>query len=119
MIKGCIILFKVFELSKVPETTEFGGVVKIIKSVSNPFQIVFGTFSLDVGESLVDDIHETDEVFYIVRGELTIKASKDDKSPSVAKEGQVVYIPKKTLHISQNRGLKTVEVFWCNGDWNE
>lgn len=114
----CIILFKVFELSKVPETTEFGGVVKIIKNVSHSSQIIFGTFNLNPGESLVDDIHETDEVFYIVRGELTIKASKDDKSPSVAKEGQVVYIPKKTLHISQNQGLETVEVFWCNGDCN-
>ena len=83
-----IILFKVFELSKVPETTEFGGVVKIIKKVSHSSQIIFGTFSLNPGESLVDDIHETDEVFYIVRGELTIKAYKDDENPSVAKEGK-------------------------------
>jgi len=113
-----IILFKVFDISKVAETKEFGGVVKIIKNVSNSSQIIFGTFNLNPGESLVDDIHKTDEVFYIVRGELTIKAYKDDENPSVAKEGQVVYIPKKTLHISQNQGLENVEVFCCTVDCN-
>jgi len=103
---------KVLFPGKVEGTADYGGNVKIMVSKSTGSQLNSGIFSLKPGERLVDDIHESDEVFYIVRGTLTVDSPGLDGIN--AREGEIVLIPAGQLHISSNKGDSEVEVFWCN-----
>ena len=93
-------------------TTEYGGNVKIIVSKAIGSQLNSGIFSLAPGEALVKDVHENDEVFYIIDGTLTI--DNPEQQTVTANAGEMVLIPKEEVHFSKNLGDKTVKIFWCH-----
>ena len=103
---------KKFIPNNVEGTTEYGGVVKIIISKDLGSQLNSGIFSLNSGQALVEDLHENDEVFYIIDGILTIE-SPGEETITVSK-GEMVLISAGQVHYSKNVNDKTVEIFWCN-----
>ena len=103
---------QVFKPDTIKGTTEYGGIVKIMVTRNMGSQIHSGVFSLEKGEGLVKDIHEKNEVFYVIEGSLTVESP--DCDTVVAKAGKMIYIPKRTIHFSKKLKENTVKVFWCN-----
>jgi mannose-6-phosphate isomerase-like protein (cupin superfamily) len=103
---------KVFEPEDFNGTKEYGGIVKFILSKENCPDLSAGFTILEPGEILTsEEIHEIqDEVFYIVRGTLTIFSS--GKEYLTAKQGQIVLIPKKFPHHSKNLGDVQLVFLW-------
>jgi quercetin dioxygenase-like cupin family protein len=96
-------------------THEYGGTVKIIVDGSKGSNLASGVFSLEPGEDLVPDIHDSDEVFFILEGTLTLR-DQDGEEDHQAKAGEMVLIPKGQVHLSSNQGQETVMVFWAHAD---
>ena len=93
-------------------TTEYGGNVKIMVSKAIGSQLNSGIFSLAPSEALVKDLHQNDEVFYIIDGTLTIDSPGQDTV--TAKAGEMVLISKEEVHFSKNIGDQEAKIFWCN-----
>lgn len=104
--------FKKYDPEKRKGTEAYGGTVKIMISKESGSQLNSGVFILKSGEALVKDVHEFDEVFYIIEGALTVRAENTDKVE--ASKGKILLIPAGEVHYSKNLGKKDVEVFWCN-----
>lgn len=92
-------------------TTEYGGLVKMLVS-TEASNLRAGTFRLKPGEALVPDVHDSDEVFYVMEGELHLRA-RDGDEEYLLRRGQVALIPRQVVHLSSNRSDQDVEVFWC------
>lgn len=94
--------------------TDYGGLVKTIVSKDKEMgsNLNAGVFSLAAGESLVPDIHPSDEVFYIISGEVTISDHQGQQRIR-ARAGQIVRIPKSTVHVSTNEGRDDAHIFWA------
>lgn len=103
---------KKFNFDDYKGTKEYGGLVKIIVTKDNGSQLNSGIFILEPGEELVKDIHDNDEVFYIIEGTLTIDSPGEDTIK--AEKGEMVHIKAKQVHYSKNHGDQTVKVFWCH-----
>jgi quercetin dioxygenase-like cupin family protein len=104
-----------FDTIAIKGTTEFGGLVRPVIAKTADVEMSCGTFELKPGESLNDfESHNSDEIFYIASGTLTVLSKTCD--PILAREGQIVRIPKGEIHLSKNDGDKSVIVFWCNRD---
>ena len=99
-----------------PDTTEgtgdYGGNVKIMVSQAIGSQLNSGIFSLGPGEALVKDVHQNDEVFYVVEGTLTIDSPGQETV--TAGVGEMVLISKEEVHFSKNLGTEETKIFWCN-----
>lgn len=99
-------------------TTEYGGLVKMLVSTEES-NLRAGTFRLKPGEALVPDVHDSDEVFYVMEGELHLRArdgdegARDGDEEHHLRQGQVALIPRQVVHLSSNRSDQDVEVFWC------
>ncbi len=96
---------KLYKSDKLKTTHKYGGLV--LKATSE-----FGIFKLESGESLLPDTHECPEIFYIIKGELTVIDPKD-KEKLIAERGDIVFIPAKQNHTSTNNGKEEVIGFWC------
>ena len=105
-------VFKKFSPDLIEGTTDYGGNVKIIITKKIGSQLNSGIFTLGSGESLVKDIHENDEVFYVIEGTLTIESEHGE--PVIATQGDMVLIPRKKVHYSKNCHDVPVKIFWCN-----
>ena len=103
--------FKKFIPDKVKGIKDYGGTAKIIVSKNIGSQLCSGIFTLKPGEALVRDIHENDEVFYAIKGKLTV-ATEDGKKTEVLK-GEILLIPRGEVHYSKNNSKTDTDVFWC------
>ena len=103
---------EVYDLDSIAGTREYGGIVKIIVNQDIASDLMSGVFSLAPGEALVPDIHDSDEVFYVISGELTLRDDKGQENHKV-KEGQMARIPKRQAHLSSNEGHEDVHIFWA------
>lgn len=103
---------RVFDLPNMEGTKEYGGSVIIAVDEGVSSVVRSGTFTLNPGESLVPDRHDSDEVFYVIRGTITV-ASGDHSEIHTVRPGQMLHIPAQTVHLSSNRGDEPVEIFWC------
>ena len=101
----------VYDLGKIQERHEFGGTVKIVVGDEAPSNLMSGVFSLAAGEALNPDLHTSDEVFYVIRGELTVRDDADGSVITVP-QGAFARIPRGVVHISSNQGSEAVEVVW-------
>jgi quercetin dioxygenase-like cupin family protein len=101
----------IYNLDEIEGTTEFGGTVKVVVNEETPSNLMSGTFTLKPGEALVPDIHESDEVFYIVSGVLTLRDDQCMESHQVP-AGRIVRIPRKQVHLSSNEGNQDVVIFF-------
>ncbi len=93
------------------ETREYGGLVKIYISKNTGSEMKAGTIELQPGESLVKDIHENDEIYYIIEG--SIKVETPGKEPIIAVKGEMVQIPAREVHFANNPGKDITKIFWC------
>ncbi len=94
------------------ETREYGGIVKIfISSKSTGSEMKAGIIELKPGESLVKDIHDNDEIYYIIEG--SIKVESPGEAPIIAKKGEMVQIPAREVHFANNPGSNLTKIFWC------
>ena len=57
-----------FTPDNVEGTAEYGGNVKIMVSKAIGSQLNSGIFSLEPSEALVKDLHQNDEMFYVIAG---------------------------------------------------
>ena len=101
----------VFNPAEINDRHEFGGTVKIIVGDSTPSNLMSGLFLLKPGEALNKDIHESDEVFYVIQGELTV-LDGDTGDQITVPAGHFVRIPRGVVHISSNLGSEVVRVVW-------
>jgi quercetin dioxygenase-like cupin family protein len=97
---------------KVKGTGQYGGLVKIMISKDSGSQLNSGIFILKQGQSLVRDVHESDEVFYVIKGRLTV--SDEDGNGTEVLKGEMLYIPAGHIHYSSNKDSSDAEIFWCN-----
>lgn len=103
---------KKFNPANIKGTKEYGGNVKIIVSDQIGSALNSGIFTLAPGEELVRDIHNNDEVFYIISGTLTVESPGQDTI--TANEGEMVLISAKEVHYSKNLGNVSTSIFWCH-----
>jgi mannose-6-phosphate isomerase-like protein (cupin superfamily) len=103
---------EVYDLDSIVGTREYGGVVKIVVNQDISSDLISGVFLLAPGEALVPDIHDSDEVFYVISGELTLRDEKGQESHKI-KRGQMARIPKGQTHLSSNEGREDVHIFWA------
>ena len=101
-----------FTPDNVAGTSEYGGNVKIIVSQAIGSQLNSGIFSLAPGEALVKDVHENDEMFYIIGGALTIDSPGQETITAHA--GEMVLISRQEVHFSKNVHDEEATIFWCN-----
>lgn len=97
-----------------PGTTEYGGVVKVSITKNDSPLFSSGIFILKPGENLPLESHKTDEIFYVVKGTLSVTGTKEE-SFSVA-TGEIFLVSSGEMHLSKNNTESDVEVFWLNGD---
>ena len=97
---------------KVKGTDQYGGIVKIMISEDSGSQLNSGIFILKHGQSLVRDVHENDEVFYVIKGRLTV--SDEEGRPTEVLKGEMLFIPAGMVHYSSNKRAQDAEIFWCN-----
>ena len=102
---------KKFIPEKIKGVKDYGGIVKVIISREKGSQLCSGIFSLKPGEALVRDIHKNDEVFYVIRGLLTISSENGEEIE--VSEGEILLIPRGKVHFSKNLGKTNTDVFWC------
>jgi mannose-6-phosphate isomerase-like protein (cupin superfamily) len=105
---------KVYNPDTITGTNEYGGTVKIIINDKTPSNLSSGIFTLKPGEALVPDIHQSDEVFYIVSGQLTLRDGEKTEEYKVP-AGSMVWIPKGQVHLSSNENEEDVVILWTNG----
>ena len=104
-----------YNLNQIEGTGEYGGLVKQAFVKNDKNEMNCGIFVLQPGESLKEfEKHESDEVFYIASGCLTVLLKQSDTLEAQA--GQIVLIPKNEWHLSKNLGSTDTVVFWCNRD---
>ena len=92
-------------------TNEYGGTVKIMVNEKTPSNLSSGIFTLKKGEALVPDIHQSDEVFYVLSGLLTLRNGEKTEEHKVP-AGRIVRIPKGTVHLSSNENEEDVVILW-------
>lgn len=102
----------IYDLASFEGTREYGGVVKIVVNEDVPSNLMSGVFSLTPGEALVPDVHDSDEVFYVISGELTLRDDEGQEEHKV-RAGQMVRIPMGQVHLSSNEGNEDVHIFWA------
>lgn len=102
---------KKFKSEDYKETREYGGLVKIYISKSSGSEMKAGTIELQPGESLIKDIHDNDEIYYVIEG--SIKVESPGKEPIIAIKGEMVQIPAKEVHYANNPGNSITKIFWC------
>jgi len=107
-----ILKFKKYNPEKIKGTEAYGGTVKIAVSKKAGSRLNSGIFILKPGEALIRDVHENDEVFYLIEGRLTVQAEDTDKME--ISKGEILLIPAGEVHYSKNLGKEDVKVFWCN-----
>ncbi len=101
-----------YDPTKMEGTRQFGGVVKTVLGEEVRSNLMSGVIILKPGEALVRDLHEkSDEVFYVIRGELTVK-DESGKERHKVQAGKVFHIPQGQVHFSSNEGAEEVYVFW-------
>ena len=106
---------KAYNPQTIEGTLEYGGVVKGVLSVSSGAEMSCGTLSLKPGESMKElEKHASDEIFYIVSGELKVAAKEGEGV--TARQGQIVHLPKGEWHLSSNPGKTETVLFWVNRD---
>ena len=103
---------EVYDLATIEGTREYGGIVKIAVGEDVPSNLMSGVFSLAPGEALVPDVHDSDEVFYVISGQLTLRDDKGREEHKV-RAGQMVRIPKGQIHLSSNEDDEDVHIFWA------
>lgn len=106
---------KVFNLDGIEGTLEYGGIVKQALAVGEGAEMSCGTLTLRPGEIMKEfENHRSDEIFFIVSGELKIEAKQGEDIN--AGQGQIVHIPKEEWHLSSNPGKADTVLFWVNRD---
>ncbi len=103
--------FQKFSPDKVKGVKDYGGTVKIIVSKDIGSQVCSGIFNLKPGEAIVRDIHENDEVFYVIEGKLAV--STEDSEKTEVLKGEMILIPGGEVHYSKNNSKTDTNVFWC------
>lgn len=103
-----VVRLKLYQPQDCVATREIGGLV--LKATDN-----FGTFRLLPGEALQPGAHETVEVFYVIKGTLTLVGSKSGETLA-AKKGDMVLISPGEIHETLNSGEQEVEVAWFVSD---
>jgi len=104
--------FKKYNIEKIKGTGAYGGIVKIAVSKKTGSQLNSGIFVLKPGEAIVRDVHENDEVFFVIAGSLTVQAEHAGKID--ISMGEILLIPANEVHYSKNLSNEDVKVFWCN-----
>jgi quercetin dioxygenase-like cupin family protein len=102
---------EVYHPDSVTGTNEYGGTVKIIVSDKTPSNLSSGIFILKSGEALVPDIHESDEMFYVLSGLLTLRNGEKTEEHKVP-AGRMVRIPKGQVHLSSNEDKEDVVILF-------
>jgi quercetin dioxygenase-like cupin family protein len=92
-------------------TTEYGGTVKIAVSADTPSNLSGGVFILKPGEALIPDIHESDEIFYVLNGTLSLRNGEKTEEHQIS-AGYMVRIPKGVVHLSSNESSDNVVILW-------
>jgi mannose-6-phosphate isomerase-like protein (cupin superfamily) len=103
---------KKFIVDECKGTKEFGGIVKMVTTKEENADYYSGIIVLEPGEELGRDIHESDEVFYIIEGTLTIDSPTTNQVIE-AKAGEMILIKRQEVHYSKNLGDKRLVIFWC------
>ena len=101
----------IFQVSEMTGTTEFGGTVKIAVSAETPSNLSSGVFILQPGQALIPDIHNSDEIFYVASGTLTLRDGDRTEEHQV-RAGNMVRIPKGIVHLSSNESSDDVVIVW-------
>lgn len=102
---------KKFTKEEYEETREYGGIVKIYISRKTDSELKAGIIELQPGESLVKDIHDNDEIYYVIEG--TIKVESPEGALVNAERGEIVLIPAREVHFASNPGNKVTRIFCC------
>ena len=102
---------KKFTKNEYEETREYGGLVKIYISNKTNSELKAGIIELKPGESLVKDIHDNDEIYYIIDG--IIKVESPEGALVIAEKDEMVLIPAKEVHFANNPGNNVTKIFWC------
>ena len=98
------------------DTNEY--VKKIVKSDTyfhtfiNKENIAAGILRLEPGENDTQEPHESDEIYYVVKGDGFLSVDKRDYSIS---EGMAYYIAKKTPHRFHGNKKELVVMYFFGG----
>jgi mannose-6-phosphate isomerase-like protein (cupin superfamily) len=97
---------KILRLSDVETKKILGGPIKVMftPETANTKHLRFAVGYFSPGEGLRAHVHpESEEVYYVVRGEGTVYLG-EDKKPIKVEANTAIYIPPKTVHGIMNTG---------------